>query len=59
MGKPRAPLLFEIALLWLAILATLLAVRRVSKTAAWLLAPYLAWLTFATALTFAMWRFNG
>jgi len=53
------PALFEITLLWLAILATLLAVRRISKTAAWLLAPYLAWVTFATALTFAVWRLNG
>jgi len=51
--------LVEIALLWLAILATLLAFRRVSRPAAWLLVPYLAWVAFATALTFAIWTLNG
>jgi tryptophan-rich sensory protein len=51
--------LVEIALLWLAILATLFAFRRVSRRAAWLLAPYLAWVTFASALMFAIWRLNG
>ena len=48
----------EIVVLWLAILATLLAFRRVDRPAAWLLAPYLAWVTFATALTIAIWRLN-
>jgi benzodiazapine receptor len=48
----------EIVVLWLAILATLLAFRRVDRPAAWLLAPYLAWVTFATALTIALWRLN-
>jgi len=31
---------------------------RVSRAAAWLLAPYLAWLVFAAALAFAVWRRN-
>jgi tryptophan-rich sensory protein len=31
---------------------------RVSKPAAYLLVPYLAWVTFATALNFAIWRLN-
>lgn len=48
----------EIVVLWLAILATLLAFLRVDRAAAWLLAPYLAWVTFATALTIALWRLN-
>lgn len=51
--------LAEIVLLWAAILATLLAFRPVSRAAAWLLAPYLAWVTFASALTYAIWRLNG
>ncbi len=51
--------LFEIALLWLAILVTILAFRRISRTSAWLLAPYLAWVSFATALTLALFRLNG
>lgn len=49
----------EILLLWAAILATLLAFGRVSRLAAGLLAPYLAWVTFAAALNFAIWRLNS
>ena len=51
--------LFEIALLWLAILTTILEFRRISRASAWLLAPYFAWVSFATALTFALFRLNG
>jgi len=49
----------EIVLLWLAIAATLAAFRPVSRAAAWLLAPYLAWVSFATVLNFALWRLNS
>ena len=28
------------------------------SAAAWMLAPYLAWVTFAGALNFAIWRLN-
>jgi tryptophan-rich sensory protein len=49
----------EIVVLWAAILATTLAFRRISATAAVLMLPYLAWVTFASALTFAIWRLNG
>jgi tryptophan-rich sensory protein len=48
----------EILLLWVAILATILAFRRASPVAAWLLAPYLAWVTFASSLNFALWSLN-
>jgi translocator protein len=48
----------EIVLLWLAIAATLVAFRPVSRVAAWLLAPYLAWVSFAAALNFTLWRLN-
>jgi tryptophan-rich sensory protein len=48
----------EILLLWLAIAATLIAFRRVSRPAAWLLAPYLAWVGFAAALNGTLWRMN-
>jgi translocator protein len=48
----------EIVLLWLAIAATIAAFRRVSHAAAWLLAPYLAWVSFAAALNFTLWRLN-
>ena len=48
----------EILLLWAAILATMLAFGRISRLAAGLLAPYLAWVTFAAALNLAIWRLN-
>lgn len=49
----------EIVVLWLAIAATLVAFHRVSRAAAWLLAPYLAWVSFAAALNFTLWRLNA
>jgi len=48
----------EIILLWAAILATLMAFRPVSRTAAWLLVPYLAWVSFAAVLNGTIWRLN-
>jgi benzodiazapine receptor len=58
-GLHRPALAFaEIVLLWLAIAATLAAFRPVSRAAALLLVPYLAWVSFAAALNFALWRLN-
>jgi benzodiazapine receptor len=48
----------EVLLLWCLIVATVAAFWRVSNLAAVLLLPYLAWVTFASALTFAAWRLN-
>jgi translocator protein len=48
----------EIVVLWLAIVLTLSAFARASRGAAWLLAPYLAWVSFAAALNFALWQMN-
>lgn len=50
--------LIEIVILWGAILATILFFAKVSKRAAWLLVPYLAWVSFATYLTFGYWILN-
>jgi tryptophan-rich sensory protein len=50
--------LVEIIALWLAILVTLLAFLRVSKPAACLMMPYLAWVSFAAFLNFTLWRMN-
>lgn len=44
--------------LWFAIVATIYLFGRVSTTAAWLLAPYILWVTYATALNFEIWRLN-
>lgn len=49
----------EIVLLWLAIAATIAGFRPVSRLAAWLLAPYLAWVGFAAALNFKLWWLNS
>ena len=48
-----------VAALWLAIAATLVSFAGVSRLAAALLAPYLAWVTFASVLNAAVWRLNG
>lgn len=50
--------LINIVLLWCAILWTIVAFSHISRPAAWLLAPYLAWVTFATYLNAAIWLLN-
>jgi translocator protein len=44
--------------LWLAIAVTIAVFARHSRPAALLLLPYLAWVTFAAALNFSLWRLN-
>ena len=41
----------EIAVLWLAIVVNIVMFRRISRPAAWLLVPYLLWVTYAASLT--------
>lgn len=48
----------EVLVLWCLILATVVSFWRISALAAVLLLPYLGWVTFASALTFAVWRLN-
>lgn len=48
----------EIALLWLAVVITTWQFGRVRPLAAWLLVPYVGWVSFATALTWAVWQLN-
>jgi len=48
----------EILVLWLFILATLIAFWRVRPVAGALLAPYLIWVTFAAILNFTLWQAN-
>ena len=50
--------LAEILVLWVAIVATIVLFHPVSAAAAWLLVPYLAWVSFASALTFSIWQRN-
>lgn len=59
-GYQRPDLAFvEIVVLWLAIAATMVAFFDRSQLAGWLLAPYLAWVTFAAVLNFTLWRLNA
>lgn len=48
----------EIIFLWLAILASIIAFGRISKLAAWLLVPYIAWVSFAAYLNYSIWMLN-
>lgn len=51
--------LVEILALWVGIGATTLIFAKVSPVAAWLMAPYWAWVSFAVLLNAAFWRLNG
>jgi translocator protein len=42
----------------LAVLTMVILFGRIDRIAAWLLAPYLAWIAFATVLNIAIWRLN-
>lgn len=48
----------EVVFLWCLIVATVASFRRLHAVAAALLLPYVAWVTFASALTFSIWRLN-
>lgn len=47
-----------IVLLWLAIAATIFAFAKVSQPAAWLLVPYILWVTLASALNISIYFLN-
>ncbi|MFU8812086.1 MAG: TspO/MBR family protein [Balneolaceae bacterium] len=58
-GMQRVDLaLIEIVVLLLAIVAATAAFFRHSKTAGWLMVPYILWVLFATALNAAIWMLN-
>ena len=48
----------EIILLWIAIATTIAAFRTHSKLAAYMLLPYLAWVSFASVLNYGFWSLN-
>ena len=50
--------LAEIALLWISIALTIVLFWRIDRLAGALLAPYLAWVSFAALLNAAIWRLN-
>ena len=48
----------DIILLLCFIAATMFLFNQLSKPAAWLLLPYLLWVSFALVLNFALWQLN-
>ena len=50
--------LVEILALWIFILLSIFAFARVNITAAWLLVPYISWVSFAAILNYTIWRLN-
>jgi tryptophan-rich sensory protein len=50
--------LFVIVALWLAIVWTIREFSAVRGAPAWMLVPYLAWVSFANALNLSIWRLN-
>ncbi|MBC2604116.1 TspO/MBR family protein [Puniceicoccus vermicola] len=50
--------LIEIFVLLLFLLALQVRLFRIDHTAGWLWSPYLAWVSFATTLNFAIWHLN-
>lgn len=57
-GHQIWPAFVVIALLWLAIVAFIVTARRIDKPAAWLFVPYLAWVSFASALNLSIGVLN-
>ena len=59
-GLRRMDLAFlDVSALGLLIVGTVLAFHGIRPLAAWLLLPYLAWVGYAGALNFTVWRMNS
>jgi len=50
--------LINIIVLWVAIIWTIIVFYKVSKQAAYLLLPYIFWVSFAAYLNFSIWILN-
>jgi translocator protein len=48
----------EILVLLAFIVATTVMFAKINRVAAWLMVPYIAWVAFASVLTFEIWRLN-
>lgn len=48
----------DLVALWIALFVTILNFRRISTAAAWLLVPYLAFVTFIGYLNLGFWKLN-
>ena len=50
--------MLDLSVLWVLVVLTARAFHRVRPLAGWLLAPYLAWVTFAAGLNLSIWLRN-
>jgi tryptophan-rich sensory protein len=57
--RAPGPAFAELAVLWIAIVATILAFWQKSPAAGALMLPYLGWSSYAAVLNFTIWRMNG
>lgn len=48
----------DIIAMWIVILLTIIWFGKISTTAAWLLVPYIFWVSFASLLNFYIWKHN-
>jgi len=48
----------EIVVMWVAILLTILWFGKINSVAAWLLVPYISWVSFASILNYSIWKLN-
>jgi translocator protein len=48
----------EIITMWVFVLLTIFAFAKVNTTAAWLLVPYICWVSFASILNYTIWKLN-
>jgi translocator protein len=50
--------LIEICLLWIFIILTIISFSKLNKTAAWLMVPYICWVSFAIILNASTYTIN-
>jgi translocator protein len=48
----------EILAMWIFIVLTIFAFAKVNTAAAWLLVPYICWVSFASILNYTIWKLN-
>ncbi|MDD5362053.1 MAG: tryptophan-rich sensory protein [Ignavibacteria bacterium] len=56
--KMPLPAFIEVVVMWVFILLTIISFYSISKPAAYLLIPYLLWVSFASVLNFKIWMLN-
>ncbi len=48
----------EIIAMWVMILLTIICFGKINQAAAWLLVPYICWVSFASVLNYCIWKLN-